>query len=176
MIMPHDPALTRILRAARAGRPLVRLTLSPRWCRVLIAAGARPAGADDSMTVSLPRGHPRRPPERERTADASPGHRGLALAARPPDTITEVCVHAVRDAPAVGKLVRDGSAVRMDLSELSLCDATRLVDFAAGLTFGLHGSIERTQRRVFLLSPTPDPSRHPPGQAVSVPGPGSLPD
>lgn len=173
MIMAHDRALTRILRAARPGRPLMRLTLSPRWSRVLIAAGARPA--NDSMTVSFPRGHPTRPPEREWTAAAAPGHAGLALAARPPDTITEVCVHAIRDAPAVGKLVRDGSAVRMDLSELSLCDATRLVDFAAGLTFGLHGSIERTQRRVFLLSPA-DPACDPPDQVVSFPGPGSLPD
>lgn len=32
-------------------------------------------------------------------------------------------------------------------------DARRLVDFAAGLTFGLHGVIERVTSRVFLLSP-----------------------
>jgi len=32
-------------------------------------------------------------------------------------------------------------------------DAKRLVDFAAGLIFGLRGSIERVTNKVFLLSP-----------------------
>jgi cell division inhibitor SepF len=32
-------------------------------------------------------------------------------------------------------------------------DAKRVVDFAAGLTFGLRGSIERVANRVFLLTP-----------------------
>jgi cell division inhibitor SepF len=32
-------------------------------------------------------------------------------------------------------------------------DAKRLVDFAAGLIFGLRGSIERVTAKVFLLSP-----------------------
>ena len=32
-------------------------------------------------------------------------------------------------------------------------DAKRLVDFAAGLVFGLRGSIERVTQKVFLLSP-----------------------
>ncbi|HEX2307005.1 MAG TPA: cell division protein SepF, partial [Jatrophihabitantaceae bacterium] len=32
-------------------------------------------------------------------------------------------------------------------------DAKRLVDFAAGLTFGLHGRVERVTAKVFLLSP-----------------------
>jgi cell division inhibitor SepF len=32
-------------------------------------------------------------------------------------------------------------------------DAKRLVDFSAGLIFGLRGSIERVTNKVFLLSP-----------------------
>jgi len=32
-------------------------------------------------------------------------------------------------------------------------DAKRIVDFAAGLVFGLRGSIERITNKVFLLSP-----------------------
>ena len=32
-------------------------------------------------------------------------------------------------------------------------DAKRLVDFSAGLVFGLHGAIERVTNKVFLLSP-----------------------
>jgi len=36
---------------------------------------------------------------------------------------------------------------------MSDADAKRLVDFSAGLSFGLHGSIERVTTSVFLLSP-----------------------
>ena len=41
----------------------------------------------------------------------------------------------------------------MNLTDLDDADAKRLVDFAAGLVFGLHGSIERVTSKVFLLSP-----------------------
>jgi cell division inhibitor SepF len=41
----------------------------------------------------------------------------------------------------------------MNLTEMVDSDAKRLVDFAAGLIFGLHGSIERVTNKVFLLSP-----------------------
>ena len=41
----------------------------------------------------------------------------------------------------------------MNLSEMEDTDAKRLVDFAAGLIFGLHGRIERVTNKVFLLSP-----------------------
>ena len=41
----------------------------------------------------------------------------------------------------------------MNLSDMDDADAKRLVDFAAGLAFGLRGTIERVTNRVFLLSP-----------------------
>ena len=41
----------------------------------------------------------------------------------------------------------------MNLSDMDDGDAKRLVDFAAGLVFGLHGTIERVTSKVFLLSP-----------------------
>ncbi len=41
----------------------------------------------------------------------------------------------------------------INLTEMDDTDAKRLVDFAAGLVFGLHGSIERVTQKVFLLSP-----------------------
>jgi len=41
----------------------------------------------------------------------------------------------------------------MNLTEMDDVDAKRIVDFAAGLVFGLHGSIERVTNKVFLLSP-----------------------
>ena len=43
--------------------------------------------------------------------------------------------------------------VIMNLTEMDEPDAKRLVDFAAGLAFGLRGSMERVTNRVFLLSP-----------------------
>jgi cell division inhibitor SepF len=41
----------------------------------------------------------------------------------------------------------------MNLTDMEDSDAKRLVDFSAGLVFGLHGSIERVTAKVFLLSP-----------------------
>ncbi len=41
----------------------------------------------------------------------------------------------------------------MNLSDMDDADAKRLVDFSAGLIFGLQGNIERVTSKVFLLSP-----------------------
>ncbi|MFC7306953.1 cell division protein SepF [Streptomyces monticola] len=58
-----------------------------------------------------------------------------------------------RDARGIGELFRDGVPVIMNLTAMDPADAKRVVDFAAGLTFGLRGSIERVANRVFLLTP-----------------------
>jgi cell division inhibitor SepF len=58
------------------------------------------------------------------------------------------------DARAVGENYRDGIPVIMNLTEMDDSDAKRLVDFAAGLVFGTHGSLDRVTNKVFLLSPT----------------------
>lgn len=57
------------------------------------------------------------------------------------------------EARTIGERFRDGTPVIMDLVSMDNGDAKRLVDFAAGLVFGLHGSIERVTSKVFLLSP-----------------------
>jgi cell division inhibitor SepF len=41
----------------------------------------------------------------------------------------------------------------MNVTNMDDSDAKRLVDFAAGLVFALHGTIERVTSKVFLLSP-----------------------
>ena len=41
----------------------------------------------------------------------------------------------------------------MNLTEMDEADARRLVDFGAGLVFGLRGTMDRVTNRVFLLSP-----------------------
>ena len=57
------------------------------------------------------------------------------------------------EARTIGERFRDGTPVIMDLVSMDNADAKRLVDFAAGLIFGLRGSIERVTNKVFLLSP-----------------------
>lgn len=57
------------------------------------------------------------------------------------------------DARRIGEDYRSGTPVIMNLTDLEDTDAKRIVDFAAGLVFGLRGSIERVTNKVFLLSP-----------------------
>ncbi|YAL84387.1 cell division protein SepF [Dermacoccaceae bacterium W4C1] len=57
------------------------------------------------------------------------------------------------EAKTIGESFRDGIPVIMNLSDMDDEDAKRLVDFAAGLVFGLNGTIERVTSKVFLLSP-----------------------
>jgi cell division inhibitor SepF len=66
-----------------------------------------------------------------------------------------VTVHprTYNEARTIGEHFRDGVPVIMNLSEMEDVDAKRLVDFAAGLIFGLRGTIERVTSKVFLLSP-----------------------
>jgi cell division inhibitor SepF len=57
------------------------------------------------------------------------------------------------EARTLGEHFRDGTPVIMNLSDMDDVDAKRLVDFSAGLIFGLRGDIERVTAKVFLLSP-----------------------
>ncbi|GAA3307382.1 cell division protein SepF [Streptomyces cinereospinus] len=68
--------------------------------------------------------------------------------------IATVTPDSFRDARAIGELFRDGVPVIMNLTAMEPADAKRVVDFAAGLIFGLRGSIDRVSTRVFLLSPS----------------------
>jgi cell division inhibitor SepF len=67
--------------------------------------------------------------------------------------ITTLHPTTYNEARTIGEHFRDGVPVIMNLTEMDEADAKRLVDFAAGLAFGLRGSMERVTNRVFLLSP-----------------------
>jgi cell division inhibitor SepF len=67
--------------------------------------------------------------------------------------ITTLQPRSYNDARSIGEHFREGVPVIMNLTEMDDGDAKRLVDFAAGLIFGLRGSIERVTNKVFLLSP-----------------------
>jgi cell division inhibitor SepF len=67
--------------------------------------------------------------------------------------ITTLHPRTYNEARTIGEHFRDGTPVIMNLTEMVDSDAKRLVDFAAGLIFGLRGSLERVTNKVFLLSP-----------------------
>ncbi len=96
-----------------------------------------------------------------RTADTEQ----VRAAANPADTHNSEAIKAdlsriitvhprtYNEARTIGEHFRDGVPVIMNLSDMDDPDAKRLVDFAAGLIFGLRGTIERVTSKVFLLSP-----------------------
>jgi len=67
--------------------------------------------------------------------------------------ITALHPRTYNEARTIGEHFREGTPVIMNLTEMVDSDARRLVDFAAGLIFGLHGSIDRVTNKVFLLTP-----------------------
>lgn len=86
-------------------------------------------------------------------------HRSLARVVPSPapsgelQRITTIHPRTYNEAKTIGEAFREGTPVIMNLTDLGDADAKRLVDFAAGLVFGLHGAIERVTSKVFLLSP-----------------------
>jgi cell division inhibitor SepF len=67
--------------------------------------------------------------------------------------ITTLHPRTYNEARTIGEHFREGTPVIMNLTEMVDSDAKRLVDFAAGLIFGLRGGIERVTNKVFLLTP-----------------------
>ncbi len=80
-------------------------------------------------------------------------HVGVASSVRSFDRITTIHPRTYNEAKQIGESFRESTPVIMNLSDMDDSDAKRLVDFAAGLVFGLRGTIERVTNKVFLLSP-----------------------
>jgi len=104
----------------------------------------------------------RREPAPERPVAAAPAPRHDGEVRR----ITTIHPRSYNDARKIGEAFRENTPVIMNLSDMDDADAKRLVDFAAGLIFGLHGAIERVTNKVFLLSP----------QSVEITGDGRAPE
>ena len=109
-----------------------------------------------TVTVVDPR-EPRRLYRDEQPSNVSPmpspGARPAPSPAVDLARITPIHPHTYNDARRIGEEFREGVPVIMNLTEMDDTDAKRIVDFAAGLVFGLHGTIERVTNKVFLLSP-----------------------
>ena len=67
--------------------------------------------------------------------------------------IVSVRPRSYNEARVIGENFRDGIPVIMNLSDMEDGEDKRLVDFAAGLIFGLRGNFERISSKVFLLCP-----------------------
>mgnify|MGYP002714242097 FL=1 len=113
--------------------------------------------SDDELSESVVTPIKRRPEqgstadEAASTSDSKSDQRTLPAV----DLSRIITVHprTYNEARTIGEHFRDGVPVIMNLSEMEDADAKRLVDFAAGLIFGLRGTIERVTSKVFLLSP-----------------------
>ncbi len=124
--------------------------------------------AEDASTYQSAASDVERPRSGRRGYPVAPGpsvapmaSSGVALRERPTAVsraaseyrITTLHPRTYNEARTIGEHFRDGVPVIMNLSEMDDSDAKRLVDFAAGLSFGLRGSIERVTNKVFLISP-----------------------
>ncbi len=95
---------------------------------------------DEAVPATVTELETRRPPrEHPRVADIN--------------RIITVHPRTYNEARTIGENFRDGIPVIMNLGDMEDADAKRLVDFSAGLIFGMRGSIERITSKVFLLSP-----------------------
>ncbi|GAA2014237.1 cell division protein SepF [Nakamurella flavida] len=82
-------------------------------------------------------------PEWRREPEAAPS------SARP----VTVKLTGFSEARVIGEKYREGQPVILDMTEMDDAGARRLVDFAAGLAFALHGSIDKVTTKVFMLMP-----------------------
>ncbi|MGD3104970.1 cell division protein SepF [Streptomyces sp. YGL11-2] len=135
------PAETRPEREepVRAATPPAQREPAP-----LAAESGRPARIAPVASIT---------PDRPNLEKNAPVIMPKVVSEREPYRITTLHPRTYNEARTIGEHFREGTPVIMNLTEMDDTDAKRLVDFAAGLVFGLHGSIERVTQKVFLLSP-----------------------
>ncbi|WP_405493855.1 cell division protein SepF [Streptomyces sp. NBC_00096] len=121
---------------------------------------AQPPAPREPIPMPVENGRPARiapvasiTPERSNLEKNAPVIMPKVVSEREPYRITTLHPRTYNEARTIGEHFREGTPVIMNLTEMDDTDAKRLVDFAAGLVFGLHGSIERVTQKVFLLSP-----------------------
>jgi cell division inhibitor SepF len=109
-------------------------------------------------------------PVRARSEEASTERPSYLRSTATPSAVSRPAVSAIGDQSILNRIVaihprfynearnigehyRGGQPVIMNLSDMEESERKRLVDFASGLVFGHHGSIERITPKVFLLTP-----------------------
>jgi cell division inhibitor SepF len=127
------------------------------------SGGALVVAQNDRRAVAAPSNVTVMPDRSERSSRADRAERGgPVMYSVPTDRsadreasyrITTLHPRTYNEARTIGEHFREGVPVIMNLTEMEDADAKRLVDFAAGLIFGLRGNMERVTQKVFLLSP-----------------------
>lgn len=149
---PAEPvAAAPAEREQRTAADPVAAAPAEREQRPARAEGSRPAAPEQASRPSRAEGS-----EQEYRAPVTPIKRAAASASEgaPVRTLTTVHPRSYNDAKSIGEAFRSGMPVIMNVTELGDNEAKRLVDFSAGLVFGLHGSISRITNKVFLLTPS----------------------
>lgn len=118
------------------------------------AAPVSPYGPDSSGGVrTLPRDEPFMA-----TLPPDPAPPSSAVKTLPPQSPQRLHILTPTDysegAKEIGDRLKDKTLVIMNLSRVDRNMAKRLLDFAAGLTYGLSGRIQKVGDGVFLLTPT----------------------
>ena len=129
------------------------------WRKTLVYLGLAEEEEDYEDYESEDEAEPDRPLA-SRRADPEPrpaarGERDAVVRAMPSESTR---VHLVQptsfdDAQEIGDKFRSGFSVLMNLQSADHDLGRRLVDFASGLAYGLHGSIQPAADKVFLITP-----------------------
>jgi cell division inhibitor SepF len=99
----------------------------------------------------------RRPARRAEESDGT-GQQQREAVVRAMPTVPSARFHLVHpgvfnDAQEVGDKFREGYSVLVDLNSVDGDLRQRLIDFASGLAYGLHGKIKRVADHVYLITP-----------------------
>lgn len=68
-------------------------------------------------------------------------------------TIVPVELRSYKEAARIGEPFRDGDVVVFDVNNMEKSEATRLVDFAAGLCFATRGEMKKVGTKIFAIIP-----------------------
>lgn len=78
----------------------------------------------------------------------------------PPATVVETAARIItiipqsfNDCERIGDAYRGGNPVVVDFTQIDAGLRRRMIDFASGLVFGLHGRMQRVNDTVYVLSP-----------------------
>jgi cell division inhibitor SepF len=120
-------------------------------------AGSEAPSGREAASEPVPSRPIRREPERSSgprlTRAASSDVHVLPVTRGAPVHVEIVTITAFDEVEQVGQRVRAGEPVLFDLRAADATTARRVVDFAAGIVFGLHGRLDRVARRAFLVRP-----------------------
>ena len=73
--------------------------------------------------------------------------------AEPANRIVTLVPQSFNDCQRIGEAFRADNSVVVDFTQLDAGLRRRIIDFASGLVFGLHGRMQRVTETVYVLSP-----------------------